>query len=107
MSESDLVCFIDDDEAVRDSVGLLLREHEIEVSSFASAEEFLAELETGFRPACIVSDVRSSTDPAAAPTPGAPVASDVGPGSVDASPESSPESVDASCSPGCAFAAVT
>ena len=47
MSDSDLVCFIDDDEAVRDSVGLLLREHEIEVSSFASAEEFLGQIEAG------------------------------------------------------------
>lgn len=58
MSESDLVCFIDDDEAVRDSVGLLLREHEMDVSSFASAEDFLGQIEAGFQPGCVVSDVK-------------------------------------------------
>ncbi len=41
MSESDQVCLIDDDEAVRDSVGLLLENHEFNVASFESAEEFL------------------------------------------------------------------
>ncbi len=41
MNESDQVCLIDDDEAVRDSVGLLLENHEFQVSSFGSAEEFL------------------------------------------------------------------
>ena len=58
MSESDQVCLIDDDEAVRDSVGLLLENHEFHVSSFGSAEEFLSRMEEGLRPACVVSDVK-------------------------------------------------
>jgi two-component system, LuxR family, response regulator FixJ len=58
MSESDQVCLIDDDEAVRDSVGLLLENHEFSVSSFGSAEEFLTRMEEGLSPACVVSDVK-------------------------------------------------
>jgi two-component system response regulator FixJ len=58
MSESDQVCLIDDDEAVRDSVGLLLENHELHVSSFGSAEEFLNRMEDGLKPACVVSDVK-------------------------------------------------
>jgi two-component system, LuxR family, response regulator FixJ len=58
MSESDQVCLIDDDEAVRDSVGLLLENHEFQVSSFGSAEEFLNRMEEGLRPSCVVSDVK-------------------------------------------------
>jgi two-component system, LuxR family, response regulator FixJ len=58
MSETDQVCLIDDDEAVRDSVGLLLENHEFQVSSFGSAEEFLGRMEQGLQPACVVSDVK-------------------------------------------------
>jgi two-component system response regulator FixJ len=58
MSEGDQVCLIDDDEAVRDSVGLLLENHELHVSSFGSAEEFLSRMEDGLKPACVVSDVK-------------------------------------------------
>ncbi len=58
MIDSDQVCLIDDDEAVRDSVGLLLENHEFQVSSFGSAEEFLAEVEKGLNAACVVSDVK-------------------------------------------------
>ncbi len=58
MSEIDQVCLIDDDEAVRDSVGLLLENHEFQVSSFGSAEEFLDHMEQGLQPACVVSDVK-------------------------------------------------
>lgn len=58
MTDSDQVCLIDDDEAVRDSVGLLLENHEFQVSSFTSAEEFLAQMEDGLDPACVVSDVK-------------------------------------------------
>ena len=58
MIESDQVCLIDDDEAVRDSVGLLLENHEFQVSSFASAEAFLTEMEKGLQPSCVVSDVK-------------------------------------------------
>ncbi len=57
MSE-DQVCLIDDDEAVRDSVGLLLENHEFNVASFESAEEFLTRVEAGLKPACVVSDVK-------------------------------------------------
>lgn len=57
MNESE-VCVIDDDEAVRDSVGLLLENHEFQVSSFGSAEEFLSQVEGGLAPACVVSDVK-------------------------------------------------
>jgi len=58
MNENDEVCLIDDDEAVRDSVGLLLENHEFQVSSYGSAEEFLDRVENGFSPACVVSDVK-------------------------------------------------
>jgi two-component system, LuxR family, response regulator FixJ len=58
MIDSDQVCLIDDDEAVRDSVGLLLANHEFQVSSFGSAEEFLSEMEGGLQPSCVVSDVK-------------------------------------------------
>jgi two-component system response regulator FixJ len=58
MTETDQVCLIDDDEAVRDSVGLLLENHEFKVSSFGSAEEFLSRMEDGLQPACVVSDVK-------------------------------------------------
>jgi two-component system, LuxR family, response regulator FixJ len=57
MIESE-VCLIDDDEAVRDSVGLLLENHEFQVASFGSAEEFLNQMEDGLDPACVVSDVK-------------------------------------------------
>jgi two-component system response regulator FixJ len=57
MNESE-VCLIDDDEAVRDSVSLLLENHEFQVSSFGSAEEFLSQMEEGLDPACVVSDVK-------------------------------------------------
>jgi two-component system response regulator FixJ len=58
MIASDQVCLIDDDEAVRDSVGLLLENHEFQVSSFGSAEEFLSGMADGLEPACVVSDVK-------------------------------------------------
>lgn len=58
MTDSEQVCLIDDDEAVRDSVGLLLENHEFQVASFASAEAFLAEVKNGLKPACVVSDVK-------------------------------------------------
>ncbi len=58
MTDSDQVCLIDDDEAVRDSVGLLLENHELQVTSFGSAEEFLNRMEDGLKPSCVVSDVK-------------------------------------------------
>jgi len=53
---SGLVCVIDDDEAVRDSVGFLLQSDGWEVCSFDSAEAFLAARPEGCR--CVVTDVR-------------------------------------------------
>jgi two-component system response regulator FixJ len=58
MMDGDQICLIDDDEAVRDSVGLLLENHELRVSSFESAEAFLSEMEKGLQPTCVVSDVK-------------------------------------------------
>jgi two-component system response regulator FixJ len=58
MNASEEICLIDDDEAVRDSVGLLLENHEFRVASFGSAEEFLSRMEGGPAPACVVSDVK-------------------------------------------------
>lgn len=56
---SDL-CIIDDDPDVLDSLHALLRTHGFSVQAFASAEDFLARLDDGLVPACIVSDVRLS-----------------------------------------------
>jgi two-component system response regulator FixJ len=55
--ESAVVHVIDDDEAVRDSLGFLLRANEIEVRTYESGTVFLAgaaELKAG----CVVTDVR-------------------------------------------------
>ena len=54
--DTELVYLIDDDAAVRDSLGLLLEQAKFEVQSFASAEEFLAE-ETDERATCAVVDL--------------------------------------------------
>jgi two-component system response regulator FixJ len=51
------IALIDDDEAVLDSLQLLLENRGMAVRCFRSAEEFLRNLETE-TPACIVSDVR-------------------------------------------------
>lgn len=51
------VFVIDDDHAVRDSVGLLLETAGFKVARFASAEEFLAADATD-EPACLVLDLR-------------------------------------------------
>jgi len=53
-----LVFVIDDDEAVRDSMRWLLEANGFEVSTFASAEEFLAHLPDPEPTACILLDVR-------------------------------------------------
>lgn len=51
------VSLIDDDEAVRDAMGMLLESSGISYSSFASADDFLAEYENDLR-GCLVLDIR-------------------------------------------------
>jgi two-component system response regulator FixJ len=51
------IALIDDDGAVLDSLRLLLEGHGMSVRCFSSGEAFLESLD-GFKPACIVSDVR-------------------------------------------------
>jgi two-component system response regulator FixJ len=48
---------VDDDEAVRDSLALLLETVGLRVEAFANAADVLARCRTG-RPACVVTDVR-------------------------------------------------
>lgn len=52
-----LVYVIDDDQAVRESLGMLFSSVRIEARGFPDPERFLAELDTG-RPGCIVCDIR-------------------------------------------------
>lgn len=49
---------VDDDEAVLDSMRVLLAGHGWRTQAFESAESMLSGLEIGGRPACIVTDVR-------------------------------------------------
>jgi FixJ family two-component response regulator len=56
MSGAPLVCIVDDDESVRESLRGLLRSAGYEVRSFASAEEFLENL-PGVSAACAIVDV--------------------------------------------------
>jgi two-component system response regulator FixJ len=51
------VFLIDDDEAVRDAMGMLLESSGIAYSSFASANDFLAKYENDLR-GCLVLDIR-------------------------------------------------
>jgi len=54
--ESDFIVFVvDDDEAVRDSLGLLLSAHGFEVADFSSAVAFL-DSDTHATPGCLVLD---------------------------------------------------
>ncbi len=58
MDEANPVVFvIDDDEAVRSSLEWLINSVEIEVRTFASADEFLSAYERG-HPGCLIVDVR-------------------------------------------------
>jgi two-component system, LuxR family, response regulator FixJ len=52
------VALIEDDEAVLDSLGLLLEDRGLSVRRFTSAEVFLASMRDDEAPGCIVSDVR-------------------------------------------------
>ncbi|HML27244.1 MAG TPA: response regulator [Hyphomicrobium sp.] len=58
MTLASAVAIIDDDEPVRDSLSLMLSNHGFGVCSFASAEQFLAALQAGELPSCIVCDIR-------------------------------------------------
>ena len=51
------VCVVDDDEAVRDSLGMLLESVGLEAQLFGSANEFLDSI-GAVRPGCLVLDVR-------------------------------------------------
>jgi FixJ family two-component response regulator len=57
MSNSSTVFIIDDDLAVRDALGLLLRAGGLSVDTFASAADFLA-ADAARQPGCVVLDVR-------------------------------------------------
>jgi two-component system response regulator FixJ len=52
------VCVVDDDEAVRDALKLILEGEGYDVTSLGSSKEFLDGLAAGDEPACILSDVR-------------------------------------------------
>lgn len=56
--EDGVVAVIDDDEAVRDSLLMMLSNHGFGVCAFSSADAFLATLGTDTLPSCVVSDVR-------------------------------------------------
>src|SRR5579864_9260327 len=52
------VCAVDDDEAVRDSLRALLESHDISVRDYASAMEFLSDLNTQQSdPDCMILDL--------------------------------------------------
>jgi DNA-binding response OmpR family regulator len=51
------VCVVDDDASMREAVESLIRSADIEVETFASAQEFLARSRTGL-PSCLVLDVK-------------------------------------------------
>ena len=55
MTNETLICVVDDDGAVRDSIRLLLESAKYAVKSFGSAREFLAEKSAG---ACLIADIR-------------------------------------------------
>jgi two-component system response regulator FixJ len=57
MAEGDRVYVVDDEEAVRESMLLLLEAHGFPVRCFASAEEFLTEA-SSLEPGCVLSDMR-------------------------------------------------
>lgn len=52
------IAIIDDDEAVRDSLSMMLSNHGFGVYSFRSADEFLANISVENLPSCIVCDIR-------------------------------------------------
>jgi two-component system, LuxR family, response regulator FixJ len=57
MTADQLIYVVDDDEAVRESLSLLLEARGYTVRSFAAAPEFLAAAPT-LRPGCLIADIR-------------------------------------------------
>jgi len=57
MNRTPTVFLIDDDQAIRDAVGLLLRTHGLAVEAFSSAVDFLKS-DAIQRPSCLLLDVR-------------------------------------------------
>jgi len=57
MTEARTVHLVDDDEAVRDSLAALLETHDFEVSTYPSAEAFLAACPTSAA-GCLLTDIR-------------------------------------------------
>ena len=57
MTTGQLVFVIDDDEAVRDSMGMLLESADLDYECFASADDFLAQYDDDRR-GCLVLDIR-------------------------------------------------
>jgi two-component system response regulator FixJ len=57
MTADQLIYVVDDDEAVRDSLALLLEARGYTVRSFASARDFLAAAPS-LRPGCLITDIR-------------------------------------------------
>lgn len=55
---SDLVFVVDDDDGVRDAVGMLLESVDIVHALYASADEFLAAYQPGTDRTCLVLDIR-------------------------------------------------
>jgi len=58
-SDDDVVCVIDDDEAIRKSLAFLLRAANVEVQTYESASVFLENMRN-IRSGCIITDVRMS-----------------------------------------------
>jgi FixJ family two-component response regulator len=58
MTETIHIALVDDDAAVRDALWLYFARHHVTTACFASAEAFLASLDGGAQPKCIVSDIR-------------------------------------------------
>ena len=58
MTDSKLVCLVDDDDAVLDALRLYLQSKGLEVQCFHSGEDFLEGLNAGVEPVCLVTDVR-------------------------------------------------
>ena len=57
MSNEGLVCVVDDDDAVRDSLAFLLQSARVRVQAYESAAAFLAALPS-LQPGCIITDMR-------------------------------------------------
>lgn len=52
------VAIIDDDEAVRDSISMMLGNEGFGILAFPTADAFLSNLDAGRLPSCVVSDIR-------------------------------------------------